>query len=147
MTRLSPRSSAYLLVLALVALAAWAAYDARRSGEGIGVAVARADEPAAQLVSVEMTVRDSASGLEVTVKRKVATGSTALELMRSTLALETKEYPDLGVFVTKLCGIAPPPGKFWSPEVDGKKSAVGVARIQFDRDTRLDWQLRDAKAE
>ena len=67
--------------------------------------------------------------------------------MRDTVAMETKEFDGLGLFVTRLCGVEPAAGKFWSPDVNGEKSKVGIAKIKLDEDTRLTWTVREAASQ
>jgi hypothetical protein len=97
-------------------------------------------------VRLEMTIEDAESGLVVHVQRRVPVGSTALDAMKATVAIETKKYTDLGLFVTSLCGVKPTGNKFWSPTLNGKRSQLGIARIKFETDSRLDWKLQDAQS-
>lgn len=144
MSRLNVRSSLALLAVALGAAAVWWL----PGGESPQT---RAESPQlasdGQQVTLELSIEDADSGLSLEATRKVPQGTTALEAMRATVALETKEYEGLGLFVTRLCGVAPAKGKFWSPEVDGEKSTVGIARIKLEKDTRLRWTIREAKTE
>lgn len=142
MSRLSPRQSAILLGVAVVAGLVWMLQSGPTSPGSLSHAKTLAASD--KTVQLEMSIEDADSGLSVQVRRRVPVGTTALDAMQATVALETKEYADLGLFVTSLCGIKPPSGKFWSPTVNGKRSQVGIARIKIESDTRLDWKLQDA---
>jgi hypothetical protein len=109
----------------------------RRGNKGGGAADGR------EQVQLKITIEDSDSGLLVNISRRVPEGTTALDAMRATVAIETKDFKDLGQFVTSLCGVEPAKGKFWSPDVDGKRSPVGIAQIKIEKDMRLDWKTRD----
>lgn len=98
-------------------------------------------------VALEITIEDADSGLEVHVKRTVAAGTSGIDAMRATVAIETKEFEGLGLFVTSLCGVQPAAGKFWSPQVDGEKSQVGIAKIKIEKDTHLRWKTLNATAQ
>lgn len=143
MSRLSPRQSAILLGVAVIAALAWALQSGPTSPGSLSHAKTLAASD--KTVQFEMTIDDADSGLTVNVRCRVPAGSTALDVMQATVALETKEYADLGLFVTSLCGIKPPSGKFWSPTLNGKRSSLGIARIKLETDTRLDWKLQDAQ--
>lgn len=144
MPRLSSRSSLALLGIALaVALVWW--FPLQNAATPVG-SQALAEAPAdAKLVALEITIEDADSGLQLHATRKVAAGVSGLDAMRATVAIETKEFEGLGLFVTSLCGVKPAAGKFWSPAVDGEKSQVGIARIKIEKDTHLRWKTQDAQ--
>jgi hypothetical protein len=144
MPRLSPSNSLALLAVAALATAVWW-WPATTAQPGAAqAAVLNAD---AKHVQLEITIEDPDSCLSVQIKRRVPVGTSALEAMRATVAMQTKEFQGLGQFVTSLCGVEPAKGKFWSPEVDGERSQVGIAQIKIEKDTRLAWKTRDAKTE
>jgi hypothetical protein len=145
MPRLTTPSSLALLALAAVALLVWWLPVGESATQAVSQAAVLAED--AKQVEVEITIEDADSGLSVQAKRRVAEGSTALEAMRATVAIETKEFQGLGLFVTSLCGVKPAAGKFWSPEVDGERSQVGIAQIKLKKNTRLNWKTREAKSE
>jgi hypothetical protein len=141
MPRLTTSNSLAILVLAAVGtLVWWLPAEEPAKDAGPKPVVLRADGKQVQL---EITIEDADSGLSVKASRKVPEGTTALDAMRATVAIQTKDFQDLGQFVTSLCGVEPGKGKFWSPDVDGKRSPVGVAQIKIEKDTRLDWKTRD----
>jgi hypothetical protein len=140
MPRLTTTSSLALLAIAVVGTLVWCLpADEPKPAETPKALTLRAD---AKQVQLEITIADDDSGLSVQVKRRVPEGTTALDAMRATVAMQTKDFKELGQFVTSLCGVEPAKGKFWSPDVDGKRSPVGVAQIKIEKDTRLDWKTR-----
>jgi hypothetical protein len=144
MPRLSSQSSIALIAIALgVGLLWWVPNrDAAVSSGSQALAQAPAD---AKLVALEITIEDEESGLRVHATRKVPAGISGIDAMRATVAIETKEFEGLGLFVTSLCGVKPAAGKFWSPTVDGEKSQVGIARIKIEKDTHLRWKTQSAQ--
>jgi hypothetical protein len=115
--------------LALVALAAWVLWAS---------AVCAADTK----VEAQLSITDEDSGLSVVVKRQVAVGTTGLDFMKATVAMEVKSYPGLGVRVLKLCDVAPARGKYWALFVDGKYSESGIAEVTMEKDTRIEWKTQ-----
>jgi hypothetical protein len=141
MPRLTTSSSLAILALAAVGtLVWWLPAEESANDAGTKPAALRTDGKQVQL---KITIEDSDSGLLVNISRRVPEGTTALDAMRATVAIETKDFKDLGQFVTSLCGVEPAKGKFWSPDVDGKRSPVGIAQIKIEKDMRLDWKTRD----
>jgi hypothetical protein len=140
MSRLNTRSSLALAAVALVVGASW--WLPGRESPASSAVVA----PDAKSVRLELTIEDAASGLSLSATRNVPTGTSALDAMRSTVSIETKEFDGLGTFVVRLCGVEPAKGKFWSPAVDGEKSKTGIGRIVLEKDTKLSWTIKDAQA-
>jgi hypothetical protein len=98
MARLSPRQSAILLAVAVMAAIVWAFQGGQTPPGSLSHAKTLAE--GGKTVQLEMTIEDPDSGLSVQVRRRVPVGTTALEAMQATVAIETKEYADLGLFVT-----------------------------------------------
>ncbi len=146
MPRLNVRSSLTLLVVALVAALIWwlPGRDGAPPSSAQAIAATALDD--AKQVTLEITIEDADSGLAVHVKRQVAVGTSGIDAMRATVAIETKEFDGLGLFVTSLCGVQPAAGKFWSPQVDGEKSQVGIARIKIEKETHLRWKTQSTSA-
>jgi hypothetical protein len=140
MAQLRPSSALGLLAAALLVVGLWLAF----APQGVETP-SYAEPPAGESVELTITISSPDDGLALEATRRVPRGSTTLEAMRGTVAMEVKEYAGIGLFVTKLCGIAPPNGKFWSPAVDGKKSQVGIAALKLDRDLRLEWTIKDVE--
>ena len=144
MSRLNVRTSLALLSIMLgLALVWWSSGGQSSTSQAQSPALSGEGEQ----VTFELSIEDAESGLSLTANRRVPQGVTALDAMRGTVAMETKEYDGLGLFVTRLCGVEPAKGKFWSPSVDGEKSKLGIARIKIEKDTRLSWTTRDASSE
>jgi hypothetical protein len=144
MSGLNVRSSLLLLAIVAVAGGSWWFRSGNSTETHAQSVPVKAD---GKQVALELSIEDADSGLSLSVKRRVPQGITALEAMRMTVAIETKEFEGLGLFVTRLCGVEPAAGKFWSPAVDGQKSKLGVAKITLDQDTRLSWTTREAKSQ
>jgi hypothetical protein len=138
MAQLRPAKALGVFVVAALAGILWAALAPRGTET-----TSRAEPATGDTVQLVLSISSPEHGLSLEATRKLPRGSSVLEALQSTVAMETKEYAGIGIFVTKLCGIAPPEGKFWSAAVDGKKSPVGIAAIKLDRDLRLDWTIKD----
>jgi flavin-dependent dehydrogenase len=75
-------------------------------------------------------------------KISVPQGSNALQILRDTVVIKYRTYPDLGAFVTSLCGIDAPKGMVWTFTVDDKWSTVGIGSLTLERDTVIEWTTR-----
>lgn len=146
MSRLSPQTCVALLAIALGGGVLWWSSGAPTSSPEVAQALAAQEVSNAQQVTLELTIEDADSGLELRAKRKVPAGISGIDAMRGTVAIETKEFEGLGLFVTSLCGVKPADGKFWSPAVDGKKSQLGIVKIKIEQDTHLRWTTQPAAA-
>lgn len=148
MPRLDHRTSLLLVVLGLAVAGVWRLTQS--PAESLLVpSAARAEEKeedrAGETVRLILTIEDEASGLSVKVDRRVKRGTTLLAAMRETVVVETKEYPELGHFVTRLCSVAPPEGAFWQPSIDGKPATKGAMLIQLDSDMNVAWKTQQPK--
>ena len=101
---------------------------------------ALAAEPA--LVQVQISITDEDSGLSVKATRQVKTGTSGLDAMKATVALEVKSYPGLGVRVLKICDVAPVRGKYWALFVDGKYADAGIADLAIGKATQIEWKTQ-----
>jgi hypothetical protein len=140
MAQMRPSSALALLASALLVGGLWLVF----APQGVETP-SYAEPPAGESVELTLSIHSPDDGLALEAKRRIPRGSTALDAMQGTVAMEVKEYAGIGFFVTRLCGIAPPAGKFWSPAVDGKKSQVGIAALKLDRDLRLEWTIKDVE--
>ena len=95
------------------------------------------------VVSVHLEIRDelTASGLAVSIHRKVTPGTDAFEFIESVVAVEYRSYLGAGVFVTSLCGVAAPDGMFWELTIDGERATRGIADLDIEADMHIRWEL------
>ena len=103
-----------------------------------------AEKPVASKHDVVLTLKisDSPSGLALTATKTVPAGSNALRVLQATIMVKVKTYPELGAFVTGLCGIEAPEGKVWTFTVDDKWSNLGIGKVTLKRDTVIEWAMR-----
>ena len=92
-------------------------------------------------VVLTLKVSDSPSGLALTATKAVPLGSNALQVLQDTIMVKYKTYPELGAFVTSLCGIDAPEGKVWTFMVDDKWSNQGIGKVTLERDTVIEWVM------
>jgi hypothetical protein len=93
-------------------------------------------------VLLTLKISDSPSGLAVTATKAVPLGSNALQVLQDTIMVKYKTYPEVGAFVTSLCGIDAPEGKVWTFTVDDKWSNLGIGKVMLERDTVIEWAMR-----
>ena len=74
--------------------------------------------------------------------KAVPLGSNALQVLQDTIMVMYKTYPELGAFITSLCGIDAPEGKVWTFTVDDKWSNLGIGKVTLERDTVIEWAMR-----
>jgi uncharacterized protein DUF4430 len=92
-------------------------------------------------VVLTLKVSDSPRGLALTATKTVPAGSNALQVLQDTITVKVKTYPELGAFVTSLCGIDAPEGKVWTFTVDDKWSNLGIGKVTLERDTVIEWVM------
>jgi hypothetical protein len=90
-------------------------------------------------IVLTLKIADRQSGLMLEAKISVPQGSNALQILRDTVVIKYRTYPDLGAFVTSLCGIDAPKGMVWTFTVDDKWSTVGIGSLTLERDTVIEW--------
>jgi hypothetical protein len=93
-------------------------------------------------VILTLRIADGQSGLTLEAKKPVPKGSNALQVLQDTVLVKYKTYPNLGAFVTSLCGIHPPKGFVWTFAVDNEWSTVGIGSLTLERDTVIEWKTR-----
>ena len=93
-------------------------------------------------VRLTLKISDSPRGLTLTATKAVPLGSNALQVLQDTITVKYKTYPELGAFVTSLCGIDAPEGKVWTFKVDDKWSNQGIGKVTLERDTVVEWAMR-----
>lgn len=94
-------------------------------------------------VAFRLDIVDSITGsaLAVSIERKVERGIPALEAMEALVAVESKSFPGVGVFVRGLCGVTAPDGTFWQLSVNDERSERGIAEWRVDAPMHLRWEL------
>jgi hypothetical protein len=93
-------------------------------------------------VVLTLKIEDKKSGLLLEAKKSVPRGSNALQVLQDTVLVKYKTYPDVGAFVTGLCGVDAPEGMVWTFELDGKWSTVGIGNLMLEQDTVIEWATR-----
>jgi len=119
---------------------AWRAVQA--AGLVLACAAALAAETTRQ-VAVQVEIRDELTGsdLEVSIRRNVAAGTEAIDLLDEIVDLEVRRYPGVGVFVTSLCGVTAPKGTFWALSINGERATIGISDLTIDEPVHLRWAL------
>ena len=119
---------------------AWRAVQA--AGLVLACAAALAAETTRQ-VAVQVEIRDELTGsdLEVSIRRNVAAGTEAIDLLDEIVDLEVRRYPGVGVFVTSLCGVTAPKGTFWALSVNGERATIGISDLTIDESVHIRWAL------
>ncbi len=93
-------------------------------------------------VVLTLKISDSPGGFALTATKAVPLGSNALQVLQDTIMVKYKTYPEVGAFVTSLCGIDAPEGKVWTFTVDDKWSNLGIGKVTLERDTVIEWAMR-----
>jgi hypothetical protein len=97
---------------------------------------------ASRTIVLTLKIAERQSGLKLEATKSVPQGSNALQILQDTVVVKYKTYPDLGAFVTGLCGIDAPEGMVWTFTVDDKWSTVGIGNLTLERDTVIEWTTR-----
>ena len=70
------------------------------------------------------------------------TGKTAIELLKSHAAVETKAYTGIGEMVVSIDGTKPKDSsEFWAFYVDGKQAQVGADQYVTKDGEKIEWKL------
>ncbi len=128
---MSPRALGFLLAVALLSPGPLVAQSAAKD----------AGNDTRHSVVLTLKISDGPSGLALAATKAVPLGSNALQVLQETIVVRYKTYPELGAFVTSLCGIDAPEGKVWTFTVDGKWSSVGIGKVTLERDTVIEWAM------
>lgn len=72
-------------------------------------------------------------------------GKNALELLKATHNVETKEYSGIGEFVTSIDGVAPDANHFWALYVNGSQTQVGAGSYMTKNGEVIEWKLEEIK--
>jgi hypothetical protein len=93
-------------------------------------------------VVLTLTIRDGRSGMRLEAKKTVPRGSNALEVMEGMVVVKSRRYPEVGSFVTGLCGVDAPEGMVWTFTIDSEWSKIGIGNVTLERDTVIEWETR-----
>lgn len=72
-------------------------------------------------------------------------GKNALEVLKATHVVETKDYGDLGAFVTSIDGVEPDSKHFWAFYVDGQLAQVSASTYVTKNSEVIEWKLEEIK--
>lgn len=126
------QKSKILLVVAVVVLAV-AAF--------VGFGLVSRDEPQQATQSDQTAQVDQTPNSEVTYNG--VEGVNALELLKQSHEVETKNYEGIGELVTSIDGVVSDGGHFWAFYVNDQQSQVGAsAYITKDTD-KITWKLEE----
>jgi Domain of unknown function (DUF4430) len=129
-------------VFFLIVPALWFALDVAQGSNADEPAKAGADK---KNITLTLKISDPISGLGLEAKKAVTTGTNAFDAMTAIVQVKYKTYPQLGPFVTGLCGVDAPSGMFWALYVDGKMSQVGIGSIVLQQDVVIEWKMQKAE--
>ena len=59
-------------------------------------------------VVLTLKIRDGRSAMKLEAQKTVPKGSNALEVMEAMVVVKSRRYPEVGAFVTGLCGVDAP---------------------------------------
>jgi hypothetical protein len=72
---------------------------------------------------------------------QIAAGKTAIDLLKQSHQVQTKEYQSLGEFVLSIDGNASDSKHFWEFFVNDKSSNVGASSYKLKDGDKLEWKL------
>ena len=58
------------------------------------------------------------------------------------VVVKSRRYPEVGAFVTGLCGVDAPEGMVWTFTIDSEWSKVGIGNLTLEKDTLIEWETR-----
>ena len=93
-------------------------------------------------IVLTLKIADKQSGLNLEATRSVPKGSNAFEVLQAIVGVKYKRFPELGAFVTSLCGVDAPERMVWTFNVDSKWSEVGIESVTLEQDTLIEWTTR-----
>jgi hypothetical protein len=88
--------------------------------------------------SQQSVVAEKKSGV---IQYQGVEGKNALELLKASYQIQSKEYSGLGEFVESINGITPDKDQFWSFYVNGKQAAVGASAYITKNGDVIEWKL------
>lgn len=109
----------------------------------------KANEQATQQAGIEsLTVSQTIEGsnLNKADGYQIEAGKTALDLLKSSHQVKTKEYTGIGEFVEEIDGIKPDSSHFWAFYVNGKSSDVGASSYKPQSGDKIEWKLEKIQA-
>ena len=110
--------------------------------EGVGKEEKTTASTDAEKVKLTLKIRDEASGLELAAEMDFPKGTNGFKAMSTIVQVKPKR----GGIITDLCGVhADGQKRFWSLNVDGTKSKVGINSLTLEEDTVILWQTQDRK--
>lgn len=78
---------------------------------------------------------------QTTINYQGVEGKTALELLKASHNVETKEFSGVGEFVASIDGVAPDSQHFWAFNVNGKMADVGAGAYATKPSDQIEWKL------
>jgi len=89
-----------------------------------------------------LTVTETVEGSNLNKSNyQIAEGKNALDLLKSTHQVTTKEYSGIGEFVESIDGIKPDNKHFWAFYVNGASSNVGASAYILKDNDKIEWKL------
>jgi hypothetical protein len=92
-----------------------------------------------QQVQIYQTVEGS--NLNKADGYQIEAGKIALDLLKTTHQVQTKEYAGIGEFVESIDGIKPDSNHFWAFYVNGKSFDVGASSYKPQNGDKIEWKL------
>ena len=72
-------------------------------------------------------------------------GKTALELLKASHSVETKEFAGVGEYVVSIDGLAPDAKHFWAFYVNGQQAQLGAGAYATKSSEVIEWKLEEIK--
>ncbi len=121
----------------------WSAWRAVQVAGLVLVCAAALAEETTRQVAVHVEIRDELTGsdLEVSIRRNVAAGTEAIDLLGEIVDLEVRRYPGVGVFVKSLCGVTAPQGTFWALSINRERATIGISDLTIEEPVHIRWAL------
>lgn len=83
---------------------------------------------------------------QTTVRYQGVEGKTALELLKASHNVETKEFSGIGEYVVSIDGVQPEPNKaFWAFYVNDKQAEVGAGSYVTKSSDVIEWKLEEIR--
>ncbi len=91
--------------------------------------------------SAGLSVQQTVAGKQTT--NTFVEGQTALDLLKVTYKIETKNFSGIGEFVESVDGVKPDSSHFWKFYVNGKSSNVGAGGYKLQNGDQIMWELAE----